>query len=147
VLAGTFSDEHGDYPAGTYVRNPAGSRHRPFSVGGCTIFVKLRQILPGDAAHVVVRSDRIAPPRLLHGFGAERVTMLDIQPGVIHRLPPFSELLVLVGSLHAADAATGAAAACGPWTWLRTAGEALTLSSTTSCTCWLKQGHLLPPAN
>jgi len=31
VLEGVFSDEHGDYPAGTYVRNPPGSRHRPFS--------------------------------------------------------------------------------------------------------------------
>jgi len=25
VLDGVFSDEHGDYPAGTYVRNPIGS--------------------------------------------------------------------------------------------------------------------------
>jgi anti-sigma factor ChrR (cupin superfamily) len=28
VLEGVFSDEHGDYPAGTYVRNPPGSRQR-----------------------------------------------------------------------------------------------------------------------
>jgi anti-sigma factor ChrR (cupin superfamily) len=41
VLAGVFQDEHGDYPAGTYVRNPPGSKHRPFSLNGCTIFVKL----------------------------------------------------------------------------------------------------------
>ena len=38
VLAGTFSDDHGDYPAGTYVRNPVGSTHKPFSKDGCTIF-------------------------------------------------------------------------------------------------------------
>lgn len=31
VLDGVFSDEHGDYPAGTYPRNPPGSRHAPFS--------------------------------------------------------------------------------------------------------------------
>ena len=43
VLEGVFSDEHGDYPAGTYVRNPDGTRHSPFSKDGCTIFVKLRQ--------------------------------------------------------------------------------------------------------
>ena len=31
VLDGTFSDGHGDYPAGSYVRNPVGSRHAPHS--------------------------------------------------------------------------------------------------------------------
>src|SRR5689334_2682612 len=43
VLEGVFSDEKGDYPVGTYVRNPIGSTHRPHSEGGCTIFVKLHQ--------------------------------------------------------------------------------------------------------
>ena len=31
VLSGTFSDENGDYPSGTYVRNPHGTSHSPFS--------------------------------------------------------------------------------------------------------------------
>src|SRR3546814_13833638 len=31
VLDGTFEDEHGDYHAGTYVRNPVGTRHTPRS--------------------------------------------------------------------------------------------------------------------
>jgi anti-sigma factor ChrR (cupin superfamily) len=46
VLDGVFSDEHGDWPAGTYLLNPEGFRHAPFSRPGCTLFVKLRQ-LPG----------------------------------------------------------------------------------------------------
>lgn len=50
VLEGTFSDEQGDYPAGTYVRNPVGSSHTPFSKDGCTIFVKLWQDVPGRSA-------------------------------------------------------------------------------------------------
>ena len=29
VLKGTFSDGHGDYPEGTYLRNPPGSGHAP----------------------------------------------------------------------------------------------------------------------
>ena len=29
VLDGVFSDQYGDYPAGTYVRNPIGTKHRP----------------------------------------------------------------------------------------------------------------------
>lgn len=43
VLQGTFSDEHGDWPAGTHLLNPEGFRHAPFSREGCLLFVKLRQ--------------------------------------------------------------------------------------------------------
>ena len=38
VLEGTFSDENGDYPAGTYLRNPDSSKHTPFSKKGCKLF-------------------------------------------------------------------------------------------------------------
>lgn len=48
VLEGVFSDEHGDYPAGTYIRNPHGSTHAPFSENGCTLFVKLHQFSLDD---------------------------------------------------------------------------------------------------
>lgn len=54
VLAGTFSDEHGDYPAGTYVRNPPGSSHQPFSREGCLIWVKLQQFSASDSQHLVI---------------------------------------------------------------------------------------------
>ena len=37
ALDGVFSDEHGDYPAGTYLRNSSGSSHAPFSRDGCFI--------------------------------------------------------------------------------------------------------------
>ena len=43
VLEGVFSDEHGDWPAGTYLLNPEGFRHTPFSKPGCELLVKLRQ--------------------------------------------------------------------------------------------------------
>ncbi|MGC8120543.1 cupin domain-containing protein [Marinobacter sp. VGCF2001] len=52
VLEGTFSDETGHYPAGTYLRNPPGSRHAPFSDEGCTLLVKLHQFDPRDSATV-----------------------------------------------------------------------------------------------
>lgn len=52
VLEGVFSDEHGDYGAGTYLRNPPGSRHAPFSREGCVLFVKLDQFDPQDGATV-----------------------------------------------------------------------------------------------
>lgn len=41
VLEGTFSDEHGDFHRGSYLRNPPGTQHKPFSQSGCVIFVKL----------------------------------------------------------------------------------------------------------
>ena len=48
VLEGVFSDEAGDYPAGSYLRNPPGSAHAPFSREGCVLFVKLWQCAAGD---------------------------------------------------------------------------------------------------
>lgn len=41
VIAGVFQDEHGDYPAGTWLRSPHMSEHVPFSEPGCLIFVKV----------------------------------------------------------------------------------------------------------
>jgi hypothetical protein len=54
VLAGVFQDQHGDYPVGTYVRNPPTSRHTPSSVGGCIILVKLWQFDPDDRTQVTI---------------------------------------------------------------------------------------------
>jgi len=54
VLEGIFSDETGDYPAGTYFRNPEGFRHAPFSKEGCVLLVKLHQFQDDDGAHVVI---------------------------------------------------------------------------------------------
>jgi len=54
VLDGVFSDEHGDWPAGTYLLNPEGFRHAPFSEPGCLLFVKLRQFPGRDRRHVVI---------------------------------------------------------------------------------------------
>lgn len=55
VVEGVFQDEHGDYPAGTYIRNPPGTSHVPFSKNGCVIFVKLGQFAAKDHIRVVHR--------------------------------------------------------------------------------------------
>ncbi len=57
VLDGVFSDENGDYPAGSYIRNPPNSFHRPFTREGCTLFVKLEQFQADDTTSVVLRPD------------------------------------------------------------------------------------------
>ena len=54
VLDGIFSDETGDYPAGTYFRNPPGSGHAPFSKNGCPLFVKLCQFQESDTAQIKI---------------------------------------------------------------------------------------------
>ena len=56
VLEGVFSDEFGDYPAGTYIRNPPNSVHAPFSKEGCVIFVKLNQFDEQDIETVRVNT-------------------------------------------------------------------------------------------
>jgi anti-sigma factor ChrR (cupin superfamily) len=90
VLDGMLSDEHGDYPAGTYIRNPPGSSHAPFSKGGCTLFVKLRQFAADDGARIVVdtnaadwqpgKTDAYSEMKL-HEHGAERVYLIKWHAG------------------------------------------------------------------
>jgi len=48
VLQGTFADEHGSYPAGTWLKNPPGSQHAPSSPDGCLLFVKLCHMTEAD---------------------------------------------------------------------------------------------------
>ena len=60
VLEGVFSDEHGDWPAGTFLLNPEGFRHTPFSEPGCVLFVKLRQFPGQDRRHLVVDTENLA---------------------------------------------------------------------------------------
>ncbi|UZE97412.1 cupin domain-containing protein [Alkalimarinus alittae] len=60
VLDGVFSDETGDYGAGTYIRNPPGSFHTPFSKEGCTIFVKLNQFNEHDDQFVRIDTTKAA---------------------------------------------------------------------------------------
>jgi anti-sigma factor ChrR (cupin superfamily) len=50
VIDGVFEDEHGRYPAGTWLRSPHLSVHQPFSTEGCTIFVKTGHLLPAAQA-------------------------------------------------------------------------------------------------
>ena len=73
VLDGVFSDEAGDYPAGSYIRNPPGSSHKPFTKQGCTLFVKLDQFQDGDTEHVVIRPEN---QKWGHGIGNLKVLSL-----------------------------------------------------------------------
>ncbi len=84
VLEGVFSDQTGDFPAGTYIRNPKGFIHAPFSTQGCTLLVKLHQFQARDSKQV--RVDTINSPWLpgqgglqvmpLHEFEGEHVALV-----------------------------------------------------------------------
>ena len=41
VIDGAFSDDDGEYPAGTWTRSPAGSSHRVWSETGAVLLVRL----------------------------------------------------------------------------------------------------------
>jgi anti-sigma factor ChrR (cupin superfamily) len=74
VLDGLFSDEHGDYPAGTFLMNPHGSRHSPRSESGCTLFVRLRQY-PGEDRPRMVEDTKVED-----GWGPGLVDGLKVRP-------------------------------------------------------------------
>ena len=57
---GVFQDEHGDFPAGSYIRNPPTSRHRPGSAAGCTIMVKHWQFDLVNPTHIRIDMKKIS---------------------------------------------------------------------------------------
>ena len=109
VLEGTLSDESGDYGPGTYIKNPPGSAHAPFSDSGCTLFVKLRHMDPQDLERVVVLT-RQAPWHQgmvlgltvlpLSEFGTSHTAMVRWAPGTFfnpHRHYGGEEIFVVEG--------------------------------------------------
>ncbi|PHS36361.1 MAG: cupin [Robiginitomaculum sp.] len=110
VLEGVFSDEHGDYPVGTYVRNPIGSSHKPHSEEGCIIFVKLHQFDEKDTAQFSINTNAEefqpgAVPGLtvlpLHSFEGESCALVRWAPDTVfnpHRHWGGEEILVLEGT-------------------------------------------------
>jgi anti-sigma factor ChrR (cupin superfamily) len=151
VLDGVFSDEQGDFARGTYVRNPPGSRHAPFTRDGCTIFVKLRQMVDEERDALVVRTDEQAPcPTAVDGLAriplfdddVERVALEILEPGAEWRdrgEPGGEEILVLAGTLLYGERE------CGPYTWIRMPrGREATIASSGGCRLWTKRGHLRP---
>ena len=112
VLEGVFSDESGDYPKGTYLRNPPNSVHTPHSVEGCTLFVKLRQFHPQDISTVRVDTQtahwyRGLVPGLsvmpLHEFDGVNTALVRWAPNTVfnpHVHPGGEEIFVLKGVFH-----------------------------------------------
>ena len=150
VLEGVFSDEYGDYRAGSFLLNPEGFSHAPGSGPGCRLFVKLRQY-PGAARSQV----RLAQGDLVWSSGdapgvshavlyeetphPERIRLLRLDAGTNLMLTDAGglELFVLEGELadgthHLVEGSWGR----------YPAGTSLSLSTDQGARCYLKTGHL-----
>jgi hypothetical protein len=140
VLEGTFCDEHGAYPAGTFLLNPEGFAHAPRSLEGCLLFVKLRQS-PGARRAVRVDTTRAAFRAAGPGLGTlelyaeagfpERIELVRLAAGA-QLAPGFlargADLLVLEGECRDDQSRYG------PRTWLRfSPGSRLSLISDAGC--------------
>ncbi|MFK7830070.1 MAG: cupin domain-containing protein [Congregibacter sp.] len=149
VLEGVFSDEHGDWPAGSFLLNPEGFIHHPFSREGCLLFVKLRQFPGLDRKHVAIDTKvgewRSSVRRGVHWkklyaqepysdhMRLERWTL----PGDVGQLnfPQGVEIFVIDGTFSDAHGSYH------KHSWLRLpAGSALTPEGDKSCELYIKEG-------
>jgi anti-sigma factor ChrR (cupin superfamily) len=150
VLDGIFQDEHGQYPAGTYVKNPAGSWHTPFTENGCTLFVKLRYLDPSDDERVVINTKTsdwfqgLVPGLTvmpLSSYGTTNTALVRWAPGTYfnpHRHFGGEEIFVVDGVFEDEHGRYPKGH------WLRSPHMSHHKPfSVEGCTIWVKTGHLL----
>ena len=151
VLDGVFSDQHGDYPAGSYLLNPEGFAHAPFSRPGCTLFVKLRQYPGLNRRHVIVDTNAgswlplpspgISEMRLYAEAGQrETMRLIRLAAGTAvpeHDHPGGEEIFVLEGDFEDGNCRLAAGG------WVRyPVGSRHRPYSPSGCVFYLKNGHL-----
>jgi anti-sigma factor ChrR (cupin superfamily) len=153
VLEGVFQDEHGDFAAGTYVRNPPTSKHTPGSDEGCVIFVKLWQFDPDDRTQISTQMDSLneepAPARPgvsiapLYNDAREDVRVERWEPNAEIGLdtPGGIELLVLEGTFSEG----GEDFSYQSWLRLPAGGRLDARAGPEGCKVWVKSGHLKEP--
>jgi anti-sigma factor ChrR (cupin superfamily) len=149
VLDGTFSDETGNYRAGTYIMNPPGSSHAPYSESGCTLFVKLRHLGSEQVIREVIDT-KAAPwyqgmvpglkvmPLMQQGSGS---TLVKWAPQTFfnpHRHYGGEEIFVVDGVFEDEHGRYSAG------TWIRSPHMSMHKPfSNEGCTIFVKTGHLL----
>ena len=148
VLSGIFSDEHGDFAEGWYLRNPPDSGHRPSSREGALIFVKLRQMAQDDRRTVRIdtrdaaawqrQGERAVCP--LFSSEHEQVCLQRVEAGaaIFPDEVDSAELLVLEGEL----VLDGQHCARGAWIRLPAGRYPSLAAAQQGATFYLKTGHL-----
>lgn len=147
VLEGVLQDEHGDFPTGSYLRDPPGSAHSPRSELGCVLFVKLRQMRPDETERLYVDTrerswhDGSMPGvslMQLYDHPHEHVRLERWTPGTEVRIEVAEglELFVLDGGLEEQGEQFV------PWSWLRLpGGVSFHAHSTPGATLFVKDGR------
>ncbi|MBD3664958.1 cupin domain-containing protein [Sulfitobacter aestuariivivens] len=154
VLDGVFQDEHGDFPEGTYVRNPPTSKHTPGSAPGCTIFVKLWQFDLDDRTQFRKSMDQelgastngIASA-LLHEDQGERVTYHRLDPAARLEITDDGGIEILVIAGEVTDGNDDLRK--GSWLRVPEGQRVLAVAGAQGAKVWVKSGHLpfaKPPA-
>lgn len=151
VLEGVFSDERGDYPKGTYVRNPPGSSHTPRTAPGCIILVKLRQMPLTETQRIVVDTTTAAwnssavkghtfMPLYTSPETGETVAIEKLEAGTrVTSSARGEEIFVLSGDLSDENGDYS------PGFWIRNPpGSRNTLRSRSGATYWVKRVYLRP---
>ena len=148
VLEGTFQDEDGDFPVGSYVRNPPTSSHTPAAQEGATILVKLHQFDLADRTQVQIDSagSRFVPTGdgvealSLHQDNRETVALERWAPGTTRNVEAAGGLEMFIVEGMAREAGD----TLERWDWLR-----LPVGSRMDATAgqdgalvWIKTGHL-----
>ncbi len=148
VLDGVFSDQHGDYGQGSYLRNPPGSSHKPFTREGCLLFVKLDQFDPEDRQQTVIDTNTAAwlpgqgglEVMPLHSFEHEHTALVKWPAGERfqpHRHFGGEEILVLSGTFRDEFGSYPAG------TWIRSPHMSQHFPFVEEETLiWVKTGHL-----
>lgn len=149
ILDGTFSDETGDYSAGTYIMNPPGSSHEPHSKTGCTLFVKLRHLGSDQEEREVVNTrtaswyQGMVPglqvmPLMRQGSGTSLVRWAPQTYFNAHRHYGGEEIFVVSGIFEDEHGRYPAG------TWIRSPHLSLHKPfSKEGCTIIVKTGHLI----
>ena len=155
VLEGVFQDEHGSFPAGSYIRNPPQSKHQPGSEQGCVMLVKLWQFQPEDRTHVRLQMNKMGQVPSPNNKGVsitplykdefEEVTLLhfDATSQYIVEALSGAELFILEGSIQEGDDILF------KHSWLRTPeNTTLTIKSgKNGAKVWVKSGHITDVEN
>ena len=147
VLEGVFQDEHGDYPAGTYVRNPPTTSHTPGAAEGCVIFVKLWQFDPDDRNQFrkemdaeLITADPGVHLTVLHQDARETVRFVALDAGCMlsEALQGGAEVLMISGSAtEGSDTLVH-----GSWLRLPQGADLRITAGADGAKFWIKTGHL-----
>jgi len=155
VLEGIFEDDYGNWPTGSYIRNPPTSKHQPGSKNGCVIFVKLAQFQKDDRTFVHADMNKLGSVSDANRAGVsvsplfkdehEDVRLEYWQPNtkVAVDATGGAEIFVLQGGfIENGDELRKES-------WLRVPVNTIVKAHTgnAGAKVWIKSGHLISPVN